>query len=199
MPRSSPAHLAQVRDRILGGADRAFRVGGYRGASIPAIAAEAGVSVGLIYRYFRSKEELFLAVCEQRTAAQMNELAAMLGPMRDTRQRLQAAIDFFVRSLAQEGWGTIVVQALAEADRNPRLRDMLIRLTDQERGFAAMFIREAVASGEAPPDVDVEALSLGVAMLLHGAIAHQAERGEAWDPDGVARAVTTLLERALEA
>ncbi|HET6381470.1 MAG TPA: TetR/AcrR family transcriptional regulator [candidate division Zixibacteria bacterium] len=197
MPRSSPAHLAEVRERILAGAERAFRAGGYRGASIPAIAAEAGVSVGLIYRYFRSKEELFLAVCEERTEAQMNELAALLGPMRDTRQRLETAIDFFVRSLAEQGWGAIVIQALAEADRNPRLRDMLIRLTEQERGFAAMFIREAIAGGEISPDVDIEALSLAVAMLLHGAVAHQAERGEAWDPDGVARAISVLLERAL--
>ena len=62
-PRETPAeHAAAVRERILEGAGRAFAGAGFR-ANVPAIAAEAGVSVGLIYRYFDSKEELFLAVC----------------------------------------------------------------------------------------------------------------------------------------
>ncbi|MGH2455460.1 MAG: TetR/AcrR family transcriptional regulator [Candidatus Limnocylindria bacterium] len=199
MPRSTPAHAAEVRRRILEGADRAFQVAGFRGASLPAIAAESGVSVGLIYRYFASKEELFLAVCQQKTESQLNELATMLAPIDDPSARLRAAIDFFIRSLVEQGWGAIVIQALAEVDRNPRLRDMLIRLSEQERGFAAMFLREAVARGEAPADLDVESMSLAVAMLLHGAIAHQAERGAAWEPQAVARAITTILEARLRA
>ena len=83
MPRTTAAHAAEVRQRILDGADRAFRASGFRGASIPRIAAEAGVSVGLIYRYFPSKEELFLSVCQARTDAQLNELSASLSAIPD--------------------------------------------------------------------------------------------------------------------
>jgi AcrR family transcriptional regulator len=193
MPRSSPAHAAEVRQRILDGADRAFRNEGFRGASLPDIALEAGVSVGLIYRYFPSKEELFLTVCQSRTDAQLNELASALAGIPDPRQRLATAIGTFVTSLTDEHWGPIIVHAWAEADRNPRLRDMLIRLFDQQRGFAAMFIREAIARHEAPPDLDVESLSLAAAILLDGAIAYQAERGSGFDAEAVSRALTDLL------
>ena len=193
----SAEHAHGMRERILAGAKRAFLVSGFRGTSVPAIAGEAGVSVGQIYRYFPSKEELFLSVCQASTEAQMDELAVALGEIGDPRERLRAAVSLFVRSLVEEDWGAIVIHALAEADRNPRLRDMLQRLWDQDRGFAAMFVREAVARGEARADLDVEAISQAAAMLLHGAIVHRAERGAAFDPGLTERAMITLLSASL--
>lgn len=192
-PEPTATHAAQVREQIMAGAQQAFATSGYRATSVPAIAAEAGVSVGLIYRYFASKEELFLSVCQQSSETQLNELAALLAGIADPRARLRAAVDEFVNSLTETGWGSIMVHAWAEADRNPRLRDMLVRVFEQHRGFSAMFIREAIARGEAPPDTDVEALAMAAALLLHGAIAHQAERGPRFNPEGVARAITTVL------
>jgi AcrR family transcriptional regulator len=192
-------HAAQMREQILAGAQQAFAVSGYRATSVPAIAARAGVSVGLIYRYFSSKEELFLTVCQQSSEAQLNELATLLGQIADPQARLRAAIDQFVNSLTDVGWGAIMVHAWAEADRAPRLRDLMVRVFDQHRGFAAMFIREAIARGEAPADADVEGIALGAALLLHGAIAHQAERGPRFDREAVARAITTVLGQQLRA
>jgi AcrR family transcriptional regulator len=193
IPRETPAqHAAAMRGRILDGASRAFAASGFHGTVMPAIAAEAGVSVGLIYRYFPSKEELFLAVCARETDAKLDELAGTLGRIPDPAARLGAAIDQFIASL-EGSWGTIIVHAWAEADRNPRVRDMLQRLFDQQRGFAALFVREAMARGEAPPDLDVEAVSLAAGLLLHGAIAYQAERGNAFDGNAVGRAITTVL------
>jgi AcrR family transcriptional regulator len=190
------AHAAVMRERILDGASRAFKTSGFRATSVPAIASEAGVSVGLIYRYFPSKEELFLSVCARETEATVDELAASLGQIADPHQRLEAAVDQFVSSL-DEGWGAIVVHAWAEADRNPRVRDMLRRVFDQQRGFAAMFIREAIARGEASADIDTEAVSLAAALLLHGSIAYQVERGTSFDPEAVRRAIVTVLAAQL--
>ena len=198
MPKRTAEHAATMRERILEGGRRAFIAGGYRGTTVPAIAAEADVSVGLIYRYFPSKEELFLAVCTRKTDATLDELAAGLAGIANPRHRLAAAVDQFVTSLEEDNWGAIVVHAWAEADRNPGVRDMLRRLFDQLRGFAAMFIREAVARGEASPDTDVEALSLAVGMLLHGAIAYQAERGSGFDTAAVREALISILGRQLQ-
>jgi AcrR family transcriptional regulator len=181
-----------MRGRILEGAGRAFAASGFHGTAMPAIAREAGISVGLIYRYFPSKEELFLAVCARETDAKLDELASTLGRIGDPRRRLASAVDQFVASL-EGSWGTIVIHAWAEADRNARIRDMLQRLFDQQRGFAALFIREAIARGEASADLDVEAVSLAAGLLLHGAIAYQAERGSAFDADLVRRAITDVL------
>ena len=75
MPRRTAAHAEDMRERILEGGRRAFIAGGFRGTSVPSIAAEAGVSVGLIYRYFPSKEELFLELCLSGTPDELTHLA----------------------------------------------------------------------------------------------------------------------------
>jgi TetR/AcrR family transcriptional regulator len=53
------------RSRILSCAKKAFASSGYAGANINRIAEEAGVSVGSLYKYFRTKENLFLALIEK--------------------------------------------------------------------------------------------------------------------------------------
>ncbi|MFT6399761.1 MAG: AcrR family transcriptional regulator [Bradymonadia bacterium] len=58
------------RAQLLDAATRAFAEFGYRGATTKSIAAEAAVAEALIYRYFRSKEELFIAVVD-RTASRL--------------------------------------------------------------------------------------------------------------------------------
>jgi len=193
MPRTSPAHATEMRQRILDGAYRAMLAGSYRGTTMPAIAAEADVSVGLLYRYFDSKEGLYLAMCEGVTQAQLDELAAHLGTIADPRERVAAAVRHFVESLEAEGWGAIVTTGWAEADVRPALRDMLRRRCDQIRAFAAMFLREAMARGEVAPEVDIEALSMAIAMLMDGVIAHHAESGDRFDADLIQRSVNALL------
>ncbi len=198
MPRTTAAHATEMRQRILDGAHRAMLSGGYRGTTMPAIAAEAGVSVGLLYRYFESKEELYLAMCESVTRAQLDDLAVQLGEIADPRERLASAVDLFVQGLDVEHWGAIVTAGWAEADVNPALRDMLRRRCDQIRAFATMFLREAVVRGELEPGADLDELSLAIAMLLDGVIAHQAEMGDRFDPGLVGRSVTSLLGRMLD-
>jgi peptidoglycan/xylan/chitin deacetylase (PgdA/CDA1 family) len=104
---------------------------------------------------------------------------------------------FFVEGLNAERWGAIVTTGWAESDVRPALRDMLRRRCDQIRAFAAMFLREAIARGEIEPEVDVEELSLALAMLMDGVIGHQAEMGDRFDPDLVQRSVIALVGRTL--
>ncbi len=182
---------------MLDGAHRAMLSGGYRGTTMPAIAAEADVSVGLLYRYFASKEELYLAMCEYVSQAQLDELAVQMGQIADPRERLGRAVGHFVESLEAERWGAIITTGWAEADIKPALRDLLRRRCDQIRGFSAMFLREAIARGEIEADVDIEELSLATTMLMDGVIAHQAETGDRFDPDLVTRSVISLVGRTL--
>jgi len=197
MPRATATHATEMRQRILEGAHRAMLDGGYRGTTMPEIAAETGVSVGLLYRYFSSKEQLYLAMCEAVTQAHLDELAVELSRISDPRERLSNAIGIFVDSLEAERWGAIITTGWAEADVNPDLRDLLRRRCDQIRAFAAMYLREGVARGEVDDDADVEELSLAVTMLMDGVVAHQAEMGDRFDPDLVRRSVIGLTGRIL--
>lgn len=53
------------RDRVLDAAKKEFASKGYRASNINTIAKEAGISIGSLYSYFASKEDLFLCILEQ--------------------------------------------------------------------------------------------------------------------------------------
>ena len=64
MPRVTAEHERQVRERILAAALRVFAEKGYRGTTIRAVAAAAGVDPALVHHYFGTKDDLFLAALE---------------------------------------------------------------------------------------------------------------------------------------
>jgi len=55
-----------AREQLLDAAARVFAERGYRGASVEAIAAEAGVTKGALYWNFENKEDLFFSLLEER-------------------------------------------------------------------------------------------------------------------------------------
>src|SRR3954466_10506682 len=95
MPKVSPAHEQQRRDQILAAAMRCFARQGYHATSMDDVVRECGLSVGAIYTYFSSKEDLFLALAEARseqTLAYLSDLFRRPGPMAD---KANEAIDYF--------------------------------------------------------------------------------------------------------
>lgn len=69
----------QTRRDILDAAGRAFARHGFHGASVEAVAGEAGLSTGAIYSNFESKADLFLTLYEERLATRTHEIRAVVG------------------------------------------------------------------------------------------------------------------------
>ena len=185
MPKRTPAHAEAMRERILEGGRRAFIAGGFRGTSVPSIAAEAGVSVGLIYRYFPSKEELFLELCLAGTPEELAELAGAIAPIEDPVERLRVAIGSYFDALFDAIGAPLVLQALAAAPADPRIREALRRRDDDLRGFSAAFVRDSIVRGELPSGTDVDEIARTTTMLLDGALVAVAEEGDNMDRDAV--------------
>jgi len=82
MPRT-PEQYEQIREekrkQIMDVALRLFAMEGYHATSISKIASEAGISKGLMYNYFDSKEALMFNILELG----MNQLAELFDPNND--------------------------------------------------------------------------------------------------------------------
>src|ERR1700712_939135 len=76
MPKVSQAHLDARRQQIVDAARVRFASHGFARTSIADIVAESGLSNGAIYRYFASKDEIVIAVCEQASDALPEALTA---------------------------------------------------------------------------------------------------------------------------
>jgi AcrR family transcriptional regulator len=93
-PPSRPRDAEATRAALLRVARRRFTVLGYERTTTRDIAADAGVNVSLISRYFGSKDGLFAAVVEETSEA-LDE-GADLAP--------DAIVDSMIASLAPEAW-----------------------------------------------------------------------------------------------
>ncbi|MEU4692973.1 TetR family transcriptional regulator [Actinoplanes sp. NPDC023714] len=80
---------AATRQLLLDAARRRFAADGYTATSVRDIAAEAGVNVALISRYFESKEGLFRA-CLRGTVDELKQTAFEGGP-RELAARMAGA------------------------------------------------------------------------------------------------------------
>ena len=99
MPKISLAQEQQRRAQILAAAMTCFARQGYHATSMDDVVRESGLSVGAIYSYFASKEDLFLALSDDRaeqTLAYLNEVFRRPGPMAD---KSREAVDYFFRLL----------------------------------------------------------------------------------------------------
>jgi AcrR family transcriptional regulator len=112
MPKVGQAYLDARRQQIVDAARARFTSHGFAGTSMADIVAESGLSTGSIYRYFTSKDEIIVAVCEQGSEAFPSALT------------VEAVTDFLehVRALARDkGHARLVAQIYAEAALSPVL------------------------------------------------------------------------------
>jgi len=80
-----------TREAILDAARDLFAAHGYRGATVRAIAARAGVDTGMIRHFFTDKETLFAATMADRTELPARVAAAFAGPAEGVGARVTDA------------------------------------------------------------------------------------------------------------
>jgi AcrR family transcriptional regulator len=159
VPKISPAHEQQRRAQILRAALACFARQGYHATSMDDVVRESGLSVGAIYSYFPSKEDLFLALCDDRanqTLAYLNDLFRRPGPMAD---KTREAVDYFFQLLSDDALSLarMNLEFMSVAINSERLRERQERRCESVRQFLRWLLTEAQQHDEVRADVDVEA------------------------------------------
>ena len=112
------------REQILGAAMGCFAKRGFHQTSMHHIAEAAGISVGLIYRYFASKEAVIGALAEEHK----RELAQLLERARSAPTLLES-LEILLTSHCCENQpqmhSAFVVDLFAEAGRNPAMATLV--------------------------------------------------------------------------
>ncbi|MEU8519032.1 TetR family transcriptional regulator [Streptomyces sp. NBC_01216] len=88
----------QRRRELLEAADRVVLRDG-PGASMNAIAAEAGITKPILYRHFGDKGGLYRALATRHTDALLGALRAALDAPADRRRRVEATLDTYLASI----------------------------------------------------------------------------------------------------
>src|SRR5205085_6278826 len=112
------------RTQILDAAVVCFAKRGFHQASMHDISAEAGISVGLIYRYFENKEAVISAMADRHK----KEIVEVLERARQAPTLLESLEILFTAHCCENEPRVIsafVVDLYAEASRNPRVADLV--------------------------------------------------------------------------
>ena len=112
------------REQIMQAAMACFAKRGFHQASMHDISAEAGISVGLIYRYFQNKEAVISAMADRHK----KEIHEMLERARQAPTLLESLEILFTAHCCESEPRVVsafVVDLYAEASRNPRMADLV--------------------------------------------------------------------------
>jgi AcrR family transcriptional regulator len=161
MRRANAQLQSDRRAEILAAAQRCFVRSGFHGASMQDICAEAGMSPGNLYRYFRSKEALIAGIAERDRAEVGRQFASA-----DLAHGLFAVLEgmahhhFAVRPDEQV---LLCTEVMAEARRNPDIARISTAFDADVRKWLLDLLRAAAARGDIPSDVDLDGV---VTMLM---------------------------------
>lgn len=147
--------LADNRQRILLSARKLVAAGGFRAAQISAVAADAGLSTGSIYRYFPSKAELFVEVLGEAVRHEIAVLGKVIREPGTAGERLRAAVESFARRAFE---GPFLAYAFIAEPAEPEVDAERIRARREFGKVFKIVLREGIASGEFPDqNLDVAA------------------------------------------
>lgn len=121
--RAARAQRREAREELLAAALRVFARRGYQQAGVDEIAAEAGYSKGALYWHFPGKEELLVALLEERIDAPMREMVALLESAPPDRDMAKEATREFARQLDEQREAILIDREYwTLAIRDPELR-----------------------------------------------------------------------------
>ncbi len=89
------------RGEVVAGAARVFAERGYAETSVAELAEELGLATGAIYHYFRGKEELLIAICDELTEPLLDAARRAAGGRAEPERRLRALIRLWVAHVAE--------------------------------------------------------------------------------------------------
>lgn len=122
------ARTKETQTRILDAAQALFADQGFEKTQLEEVAARAGYTRGAIYAHYSSKEDLFLALMEQRVYSKFGSLLTDLENEPDLKKRPVIFKQWLTRQITDHSWGTLTLEFKLYALRRPSSREKLHHL-----------------------------------------------------------------------
>lgn len=144
MPRLK---AAQRREQLIEVATRLFAKSGYEATTTAAIAEAAGVTEPILYRHFKSKQELFVAIVREMSAQTMRQWESHIQDITDPAEKLRAisvAMPEHMRRLAD---AYHVLHGALAISRDKKVIAVMREHYEQIEGFFSRIVAEGQKSG----------------------------------------------------
>ena len=151
------------RRQILDAAVKVFARSGFHGARVGDIAEEAGVAYGLVYHYFKSKEELLETIFRDTWTQMLARVREVEGSGVDASEQVRQVTALLLRTWRRDP--DLVRVLVREVTRSPHVQQEIEEITE---GMMALerIIERGQETGEFRSQIDPR---LG-AVVIYGAL-----------------------------
>lgn len=188
---------ARTRRRLV---DAAARVGARRGlaaASLDEVAQAAGYTKGAVYANFVSKEELFLAVLDERFAERLEQIERVFDTdAAPTVQAAEAGAELSRAMAADRDWQRLFLEFAVHAARDAAFRERLTARYRTLRERIAAILERRMRETGVTADVSPADLALMTFAMANGVALESLLEPEAVPDDLLARMYAILAAGA---
>lgn len=137
------------RPQIIDAATQVFLRRGYRKASMPEIARQAGLSIGGVYWYFKSKDEIVQAILAKLFQSDLESLRILLDNESPARTRVEQFAARYGDIYSEYAWlNPAGIQFYAEAAHDLQVRSFIQEYLAHYRQALVTLIKQGIQRGE---------------------------------------------------
>ncbi len=170
-PLTPDRRRQMTRRYLLDAAAEVFAAHGFHGATLDQVAATAGFTKGAVYSNFKNKDELFLALLDDRIERQFAVVtevmqaddagAAPVDRLPRVRELLRAGAFFW-----EDTWTALYLEFVVYSLRNPEARAKLAASAERSRATVQeLFDDEHLAAGVHPARSSRELAEISLALF----------------------------------
>jgi len=197
-PLTRARRREMTKRHLMDAAAVIFARDGFHGASLDDVAAAAGFTKGAVYSNFAGKEDLFLAVFEERFAREQSEMQKALteqeqpyelGDETEAFNRVRGVID---RTWDDE-WTALYLEFVLYAQRNEEAARKLAECVRRQREMTVGMLDDAYKAVDHMPDTPLPVFAtLSIALFDGLALGRLADPG-AFDEQMLTEALAFLV------
>ena len=132
------------------------------------IAERVGLTKGALYYRYKSKEDLFIALLDERCRAYIRELDEAFADGASPDAGWSAMAGRFLAVVQDEDWPRLFFEFVSYASRSPRAkRELVKRIRALRAALASVVERQALDAGVELP-ISAQRVALGISALCNG-------------------------------
>jgi len=165
-PKVTPQYKIEIRGKIIKAAIDAFSKYGFDRTRMDDVAKTADLSKGTIYLHFKSKEDLFYAICENNLTETKRQISTLFVKKEEIVSEIDRYYDLFRKKMTATE--RVFFETVAESARNEELQKALYKQRMNVFETAIGWVNLQIERGFFRKNIDANAIAVGLVSLYDG-------------------------------
>ena len=141
------------KEQVIKATQRCIIEKGLSNMTVKDIALKANVSTGIIYHYFKNKEDLLLQVIKESFGKSHEKVMETVEPLNSFSDKLNKHIEN-INAVPKENpdFYSVLLNYLGQAKNNPEVNAIIAKFFKNLRAYINQYMKEGIEEGKVDPD-----------------------------------------------